>query len=372
MQVNGRNVPLPRTDSRSSSNSGADGSLSAGGGGQNGSHSRTNSMRIRFAPLPDPRKIEEAEYLESPLANTNLALSATDDTLLASPTTPGSQYSHMSATSATSASTTGTNNPFAYSASDDGRDTSENVSDQGGIMSATKKKSKRWSKTLFGPLLKSTSMSSSPGHQSDDGIWRTNSRDSFQSATSNEGLGLSRRMTTDAGSRPSSAGNGATSTPLTRVQSAGVGPTRSRKNTKMLNGRVYGARSTAAAFQNIRDEEPSFVEWGHGGAGSVNNHSGGAANSKYAGVQSGGKVSIGAVSGDATAAAADDDEEDDGSSVAWLRKRKRERAEREAKAREEAERVAREAQVETQAEQATIVDDANVSFFRPLFLGVIF
>lgn len=363
MQINGRNVPLPRTESTTSSNSGADGSVSANGGGQNGNHSRTNSMRIRFAPLPDPRKLEEAEYMDSPLANNTLTLPATDDTFLASPTTPGSQYSHVSANSATSTSTSGNPNPFAYNISDDAP---ENVSDQGimsTISSATKQKSKRWSKTLFKPLFKATSMTSS-GHQSDDGMWRTNSRDSFQSATSNEGgLGLSRRMTTESASRPSSAGNGAAGAPLTRVQSAGMGPGRSRKNQKMLNGRVYGAKSTAAAFQNIRDEEPSFVEWGHGGAGSVKNHSGGAESSKYAGVQSGQRVSIGAISGDHAPNNGGDEDEDDGSGVAWIRKRKRERAEKEAKAREEAARVAREAEAQT-----TSVNEADVSRLSYVFL----
>ncbi|KIM29133.1 hypothetical protein M408DRAFT_329135 [Serendipita vermifera MAFF 305830] len=398
MQPNGINhIPLPRTDSRSSSNSG---SISATGGSSahNGKHSRANSTRIRFAPLPDPRKLEEAELLDSPLAvqNNNLTLPATttDDTLLASPTTPGSQYSHVSANSAISANTASTANPFAYNLPDDGF---EPGSDNGGIMStitsATKQKSKRWSKTLFKPLFKSTSMASSSASaggdaQSDDAMWRTSSRDSFQSATSTDGLGLFRRMTTDGStrpssagrnaaarpssmigavtgntSRPSSAGNGAAAgfgAPLTRVQSAGTAGARSaRKNTKMLNGHVYGARSANNAFQNIRDEEPSFVEWGPGGAGSVNRNSGGGVDSKYASIQSADKVSIGAVSGGDGGQMAGDDY-DDGSGVAWIRKRKKERAEKEARERAEAaERAAREPEGQASPDQAQAVTGAS-------------
>jgi hypothetical protein len=214
---------------------------------------------------------------------------------------------------------------------------------------SAKQKSKNWTKRIFKPLLKSHALASSTshshnghsGHQSDDGLWRTDSRDSFASATSNEGAThpLARRMTTES-SRVSSAANGASGAPLTRTQSAGMGPGRSRKNTKMLNGRVYGSKSTAAAFQNIRDGEPDFIEWGHGGAGSVNNHSGGAESSKYASVQSGNRVSIGAVSGDHPGEVAGGEDDDDGSGLAWIRKRKaqreRERVEKEAKMLEDA------------------------------------
>jgi hypothetical protein len=119
----------------------------------------------------------------------------------------------------------------------------------------------------------------------------------------------------------------------------------------MLNGRVYGSKSTATAFQNIREGEPAFVEWGHGGAGSVNNHSGGADNSKYARVQSGDKVSIGAVSGDGSEMGGDD--YDDGSGVAWLRKRKQQR---------ERERLEKEAQALQEAKDAMTKSDTEVKF----------
>jgi hypothetical protein len=347
--LNAKNVPLSRPGSRSSSASRGDGPDDGAGAPQGGGgHSRANSMRIRFAPLPDIRKMEEADYVDSPLVTTHSAISAPDDRLDASPTSPGSQYSQMSATS--SGSTTGTLLSFV---SNTAYDPTETGSDVASLSSATKQKSKNWTKRIFRPLIKSHSFSShGNGHQSDDGLWRTNSRDSFTSATSNEGGGhpLSRRMTTDA-SFPAANGGGASGPPLTRVQSAGIGPGRSRKATKMLNGRVYGSKSTATAFQNIREGEPAFVEWGHGGAGSVNNHSGGADNSKYARIQSGDKVSIGAVSGDGSEMGGDD--YDDGSGVAWLRKRKQQR---------ERERLEKEAQALQEAKDAMTKSDTEVKF----------
>ncbi|KAF9466247.1 hypothetical protein BDZ94DRAFT_1233873 [Collybia nuda] len=45
-----------------------------------------------------------------------------------------------------------------------------------------------------------------------------------------------------------------------------------RKGTRMLNGRVYGGpkrNPDANPFANARDDDPEFVEWGYGGMGSV-------------------------------------------------------------------------------------------------------
>lgn len=86
-----------------------------------------------------------------------------------------------------------------------------------------------------------------------------------------------------------------------------VSPT--AKPARMLNGRMYGARraSEAAAMEKKRREkaEPSFVEWGAGGAGTV---------AKSLGVSK--------------------EDGDDGGGMAWVRRR---REERERRAREEAE-----------------------------------
>jgi hypothetical protein len=90
----------------------------------------------------------------------------------------------------------------------------------------------------------------------------------------------------------------------------------------MLNGRVYGARKhhtqPTDVFQNIRDEEPQFVEWGHGGMGSVS------AGGMWGKVQSSQKLLIGHTEerGRPGAPQADDD---DGSGMGWVKKRREER-----------------------------------------------
>ncbi|KAI0948704.1 hypothetical protein AcV7_009374 [Taiwanofungus camphoratus] len=119
---------------------------------------------------------------------------------------------------------------------------------------------------------------------------------------------------------------------------------RSGSGTRMLNGRVYGAKRLANeqarangrnAFANVRDE-PEFVEWGYGGMGSVQAGNFGAG--FWARVQAGRAVSIGAHEDVATrkdgaasrgSVGRAGDEEDDGSGMAWVRKRRREKRERE-------------------------------------------
>ncbi|KAK7449817.1 hypothetical protein VKT23_013293 [Stygiomarasmius scandens] len=120
--------------------------------------------------------------------------------------------------------------------------------------------------------------------------------------------------------------------------------------TRMLNGRVYGARrNNVNHFASARDDEPEFVEWGYGGMGSVKNHAVGG--SLWKGVMSDGtglygQANQGAATTDgvvdpsqeAKRAAAD---EDDGSGMGWVKRRKEQR-EREKKEREEKERLEKE------------------------------
>ncbi|KZT11573.1 uncharacterized protein LAESUDRAFT_755209 [Laetiporus sulphureus 93-53] len=117
---------------------------------------------------------------------------------------------------------------------------------------------------------------------------------------------------------------------------------RSGSGTRMLNGRVYGAKRMNGknAFANVRTEEPEFVEWGYGGMGSVR-ASGGAG--IWSRLQAGSGVSIGAHESDSkprgrpsTANSARDDD-DDGSGMAWV-KRRREQRERELREQERKER----------------------------------
>lgn len=319
--VRGTYVPLPRTDSDSSTNSKANPPDHP----QSQIDSRTSSIRkIRFAPLPDPRALEEAELaqLESP----RIGLNEDSNT----PITPNSTVSQTSSSNYT-AGVLGLFNP----PTDDGN--TDTASEVGGSLrtlsinntsSATRAKSKVWGKRLFKPFLR-TGGNREGGSISDDQLYRPTSRDSFQSSTSNEsGIPLGRRRTFEGRTRHSSLGPSTGSAPLTRVQSA-QNPRRQR----MLNGRVYGAKPSA--FQNVPPSDPDFVEWGYGGAGAVNNRHG-AGISKYAGVQSSGRLAIGAIAGGDKGSTVPDD--DDGSGMAWVRRRREER-ERQKKEQEEKEKV---------------------------------
>ncbi|RDX52787.1 hypothetical protein OH76DRAFT_1416475 [Lentinus brumalis] len=118
-----------------------------------------------------------------------------------------------------------------------------------------------------------------------------------------------------------------------------------RKQQRMLNGRVYGARRkpNANPFANVRTDEPEFVEWGYGGMGSVKNTSG--QNSMWSRVQAG---------DDAAGLARKTADEDDGSGTAWVKRRReqreRERKEREAREKAEAKAKAKEAGAATAAQ----------------------
>ncbi|KZT70184.1 hypothetical protein DAEQUDRAFT_227269 [Daedalea quercina L-15889] len=99
---------------------------------------------------------------------------------------------------------------------------------------------------------------------------------------------------------------------------------RSANGTRLLNGRVYGAKrnNNANLFASARSVEPEFVEWGFGGMGSVQANGVGA--SVWAKVQSRGGVSVGAheePAGTSRPSSAGDDE-DDGSGMAWVKKRR--------------------------------------------------
>ncbi|KAM5542684.1 hypothetical protein V8D89_003645 [Ganoderma adspersum] len=114
-----------------------------------------------------------------------------------------------------------------------------------------------------------------------------------------------------------------------------------RKQTRMLNGRVYGAKRNPNAknpFANVRTDEPEFVEWGYGGMGSVKNTAG--QSSVWSRVQADNNAA--GIARKAT------EDEDDGTGMAWVRKRKeeRERAKRETEERAKKEQEAREANAE--------------------------
>lgn len=135
---------------------------------------------------------------------------------------------------------------------------------------------------------------------------------------------------------------------------------RSGSGTRMLNGRVYGAKRmhNQNAFANIRSEEPEFVEWGFGGMGSV--QKGGVGAGIWAKVQSTGGVSVGAhdstshhrpAKTESGGRLGGDDDDGDGSGMGWV-KRRREQREKEKREREAREREQASKQEEVQAVEA--------------------
>lgn len=160
-----------------------------------------------------------------------------------------------------------------------------------------------------------------------DGSCRSGSRDSSSSRDGSPpswSIPLSHWVSApEEGSRSTST-NGDS---LSRGRSATA--TTQSKPKRMLNGRVYGARKhhRANLFDNIPDEEPEFVEWGYGGMGSVG------AGGVWAKVQSDRKFfDGGGERGRRGASNSGADAEDDGSGMGWVKKR---REERERKKREE-------------------------------------
>lgn len=205
---------------------------------------------------------------------------------------------------------------------------------------ASKSKSKTWGKKLLRPLLHPLLPSTtSNGEESYSALFRTSSRDSpkvnadLSSDSYKYGVPLVRRMST--GSRAISSTKEAERSriyhdgaPLMPVMSEGFASKGRKDGQRMLNGRVYGRRVSASQHGKQAFYEPEFVEWGYGGMGSVvNNQVRSRSGPDWARLQSKGKVPGGG---------ADVDEEDDGSGMGWVRRRRaqREREEREREGRE--------------------------------------
>ncbi|KAH9915772.1 uncharacterized protein BXZ73DRAFT_81246 [Epithele typhae] len=128
--------------------------------------------------------------------------------------------------------------------------------------------------------------------------------------------------------------------PAPRAAGAAAPANGARKQTRMLNGRVYGAKrrkSTANPFDNVRTDEPEFVEWGYGGMGSVKSAG---QHAMWSRLQAG---------NDAAGVARTDADEDDGTGMTWVKKRKEQR-EREKREREEREKA--EAEAKAKAEES--------------------
>ncbi|KAI0303507.1 hypothetical protein B0F90DRAFT_1667376 [Multifurca ochricompacta] len=302
--------------------------------------SASGSRRIRFAPLPDPRRAvlvtEHGEELPLPsvfddddpsnIPRPNLhsfPATPTPSFLLGDgivkpkelptiiPSCLSSRSSHIRSSFSSS------NSPFQTSYTYSPTPSTATVTP---TPSSPNPSSTRLAKRLFYPF-----------RQKRDDARRPGSRDSSSSrddVSLSWGIPLGHWTSADASGRRGSLSS-TYDAPLARAQSAtsAIQPRQKR----LLNGRIYGARKhphqSSNAFQNVPDKEPEFVEWGHGGMGSVR------AGGMWAKVQSNQKLLIGHMEerGRRGAPQATTDE-DDGSGMGWVKRR---REERERKNREE-------------------------------------
>ena len=281
---------------------------------------------IRFAPLPDPRRAvcvtEHGEELPLP------AVFDDDDPSII----PQSSLRNFPAQPSSSLLLGGAIAAPKQLSAIIASDTSSSL--QQSLRPPSNSKSRRTSSptpstSTVTPVTLSKRFLPSFWHKSDDSR-PSGSRDSSSSrdgSPTSFGIPLGHWASADAACRrgSTSSTNGA---PLARAQSVSSAPPKPKR---LLNGRVYGARkhhTSANAFANVPDKEPEFVEWGHGGMGSVR------AGGMWSKVQSDQKLLIGHTEergrrGTPTAPPTDDN---DGSGMGWVKKR---REERERKKREE-------------------------------------
>ncbi|KAG8732732.1 hypothetical protein FRC11_011285 [Ceratobasidium sp. 423] len=281
------------------------------------------SRKIRFAPLPEPRRevTVDDDGTEAPCA----AIYPADATA----------YPVQSPGAGPSVALDRTDSLVT----DSGASTNSTENETQSQKSA--KRSKRSSLLRLVGLGSSSGLSKRPSTaslpMSDSGfignMFRTTSRESWSGEPSgySSDNSMARRVSSplrpsSAGGRPSS-GNNTFGAPLQHAISDGSGT----RPQRMLNGRVYGARRARERLQPLASAEPEFSEWGYGGMGSVNSGSG------YSKLQST-TSSLGGRPGD---------DEDDGSGAAWARRRK-EKREREAREKKEAEEAAAKAAAEAE------------------------
>jgi hypothetical protein len=308
-------------------------------GGSTSDYGPSGSRHIRFAPLPDPRRsvlvTEHGEELPLPSDFDDdpiprLSTSHSSSLLLGDGLVTPKDFPTIRSSSPSSprirTSMSSPSLPLPQRLTDSS--TSSTVTITTPAASST-----RFAKRLLLPF-----------RQKVDYSKRSASRDSSSSRddrSPSRGAPLGRWTSADTASRS----NPTNLLPLSRVQSAGAA--RPPNTKRLLNGRVYGARKhprnqSTNVFANASDE-PEFVEWGHGGMGSV--HSGGI----WSKLQSDQKLLIGHVEerGRRGAPQSSTPDDDDGSGMGWVKRR---REERERKKREE--QLARESTDKADAESA--------------------
>lgn len=356
-----------------------------------------NGRRIRFAPLPDPRRAvlitddgdelplppgsdddddepnmithsrreSDAEnphvvYSHAPdcfvYANGSFLTSGAPDSRCTcrpaiTTTSPSPTHQTFSTTSLTSAPSSPTqkrsHSPYRPDAN------TSNTSISTAHTSRTKK--------LFKPFLLPKLSHEDSGNLSSLGLFRTSSKESTHSnasTSSNWSMSLSRWTSDLSGSHPGRRGSFSSNKSApgkgSNKAKANSAPSSPRKTTRMLNGRVYGAprhpnhlkpgpfqHQNKNAFANVRDEA-EFVEWGYGGAGSVRNSGVGG---KWSKLQSGDRVVVGKHDEERGRTGAPAEDEDDGSGMSWARKRReaREKAKKEQEERERQQKAEEEA-----------------------------
>ncbi|KZT44238.1 hypothetical protein SISSUDRAFT_1124360 [Sistotremastrum suecicum HHB10207 ss-3] len=246
----------------------------------------SSDRKIRFAPLPDPRRVNDDNTPTSELPSVFLD---DDDAKI----------------------------DYFLSSSPDEKPPGSALPRTPGPPPLTPSSERRWStKKLLRPFLSATPIKSTSNDErtsSQQALYRATSRESI-SENDAYGFPLARRKSTGSApppplNQPAALRPAIASIPLRPTISADS-QTNARR---LLNGRTYGgsrsgrARGSQSAI-NTPAEEPEFVEWGYGGMGSVKS-----GEQAYSSVQ---KNSSALVDGD----------EEDASGMGWVRKRRAQRA----------------------------------------------
>ncbi|QRW26909.1 hypothetical protein RhiXN_01504 [Rhizoctonia solani] len=314
----GANTPRSPSPSPAAADSGMDRSTSV--------YSSLGSRKIRFAPLPEPRRevTVDQDGTEVPCAST-YAPDAAAYPVQSPGAGPSVVLDRTDSLVTDSGASTNSTEPETQSQKSAKRSKRNSLLRLVGLGSSSS------------TLTKRASTVSLPGSASIVGsMFRTTSRESWSGEPSgySSDNSVARRMSSPlrpTSSRPSSGYN-SFGAPLMHSTSDGTGA----RPTRMLNGRVYGARRARERLQPQPSMEPEFSEWGYGGMGSVSNAG------QYSKLQS----NTSSLGGRAA-----DDDEDDGSGMGWVRKRK-EKKEREEREKKEAEEAAAKA-AQAQAEEAS-------------------
>ncbi|KAJ7491202.1 hypothetical protein FB451DRAFT_634191 [Mycena latifolia] len=288
----------PSTNSLSSSASASTSASSSSASSSTSSHtsaSHTNTptmhkppRRIRFAPLPDPRRLDddadtdvkppeltpatpEPAPVPSPAASPYASPAAAAPLALPPTTSPPSSF-HPPTKSSTWPKPKSFLRPFRRGTAFSSPMSSTDSLTPTPSMQAQEEP--KWGAALTRWGSSSSATAGSP-------LARTQSQTSVASTSTSKRRALLPSLGLGSGGK--SKGKDSPAAAAAKKQTASVPPALNpfasaalggKRGTRMLNGRVYGSRNangTHNPFGNARDDEPEFVEWGYGGMGSVRN-----------------------------------------------------------------------------------------------------